>query len=321
MIKKIESARLILKSSIESKLNYSLSGMLRYEDDLFWNTRQRDSSDYSESFTCELIGSCAVFSFHFKVYRALCQGGIVYPPKFLKISIGNSIDDFHFVSKEFRVPVSEKLATIQILPQIVIGRYIKVELIGLVTQMAGSNSHIAALEFIEVVGSPMEDLPIGNLEKAIFSRNLDIFCDVLSRNKHKASPFIVDLISRKGLLFEYLSRIDRDLNEAESFLYTKSLLDSSTFPKNGSSLSICKYSEALGDLLFEAGAFSSAFSVYARNQDIWKLCKTAIVLKNSSALKQILQRREPRYPMYSDLVKIASALGKEFEEFLIKELG
>lgn len=320
VLSKIDSARLVLKPSIESKMNFSLSGMVKYEDELFWNSKQRDSMNYDESFICELIDSCFVFTFSFKVYRALCQGGIIYPPQSIRISIGNAPNEFHWVSETYKVPISEKLATIQILPEIVIGKYVKVELIGLLTQMPNSEFFITALEFIEIGGNTVNDGKISNLEKAIFDGNLDVACDVLDRNKHKASPFVIDLIQRKGLLFEYLGRINRGLNEAESFVYAKSLLDSNTFPKSLDWFENVKCSEALGDLLFEARAFYPAFLVYRRNKDIWKLSKTAIVLRQTQLLKQILSMREPRYPMYSDLLKIAKALGSDFQDYILNEL-
>ena len=119
---------------------------------------------------------------------------------------------------------------------------------------------------------------------------------------------------------EYLERISRGLNEAESFAYVKSMLDSNTLPKTLDWFENCKSSEALGDLLFEARAFYPAFLVYRRNKDIWKLSKTAIVLRQTQLLKQILSMREPRYPMYSDLLKIASALGSDFKDYILNEL-
>lgn len=319
LVHRIHEARSILRPSLDSKMNMSLSGMLKYEYELFWNSKQKESQEGEDSFICELIGTCSVFTIHFKAYRAVTQGGVMYPPKFIRVCIGNEIDNFHYISDLIKVPMSEKLMTFQVLPQIVIGKYLKVELIGMPNSMPGG-AFIVALDFFDVIGNSMEDLSLGNLEKSIFEGNTEVFTDILSRNKHKATPFIVDLLLRKGLLSEYLQSLSRVMNEVESFMYVKNLLDTGKFPHNSSFLNVCKPSEALGDLLFEAGAFSSAYSVYIKNMDIWKLCKTAIVLKHIPILKSVLSKREPRYPNYSDLLKIASSLGKEFEEFLSNEL-
>lgn len=243
----------------------------------------------------------------------------MYPPKFIRINIGNDPDSFHYTSDLLKVPVSEKLATFQILPQIVFGKYLKIDLIGMPNPLPGW-TFIVALDFFDVIGSSMEDLPLGNLEKSIFEGNFEVFFDILNRNKHKATPFIVDLMWRKGRLEQYLQGLEREMNEVESFMHVKLLMDAGKLPQSSDFSSLYKCSEALGDLLFEAGAFGMAFSVYLKNLDIWKLCKTAIVLKHIPMLKSVLSKREPRYPKYSDLIKIAASLGREFEEFLRNEL-
>lgn len=311
----ISHPRSLVKSSIESSYNQALNGMLKYEDDLFWNSKMRQDTEQSDFVTIELTGFSIIFSVHFKVYRATTQGGHLFPPKLIRVHIGNSSGSYHYSSDVFKVPMTEKYCTLLILPQIVTGCFVKIEFIGSITSMPGSTMHITAIEFLDIVGSNIDDVPLNNFEQAILDKNLQVVVDIIERSKHKSTPFAVSLMEKMGILQEVLGKIKRSYNEVESYAYLREHIHEPTdFEK-------LRLSEALGDLCFENGAFNSAFHIYLKNMDIWKLTKTAIVLKHTAAIKSILTRLEPRFPRYSDLINIAKTLGPDFERYITQEIG
>ena len=310
LVEKLQNPRCLVKNSLQSQTNQSLNGMLKYEDDLFWNSKQRTECESTESIICELISDSIVFSVHFKVYRAVWQGGALFPPRFIKVSIGHNDQEFHYESHTFKVAMSEKYCTLLILPEIVRGRFVKIEFIGKVTPMPNSTQFITAIEFLDIVGFA-EDSPQENkLENAVLAKDMDTVVEIVNRNKQKSTPFIVDLMERTGILNDVLLQLTRSLNEVESFVYVRDRIHTVV------DMERIKPSEALGDMCFEAGAFSKAFFNYSKIMDIWKLCKTAIVLKHTETIKYILNRHEPRYPRYIDVMAIAKTLGAEFEEFI-----
>jgi F-box domain len=312
---KLNHPRSLVSNPLDSHLNQSLSGMLKYEDDLFWNSKQRADSNTTETILCELIDSSIVFSVHFKIYRAVCQGGILYPSRYIKIYIGNDKESHHYESGLYKVCMSEKYCSIQILPEIVIGKYIKIELIGKVTHLPNSLLYITAIEFFDVIGYSLNSVPLNNLELGIVNKDTETVIEILSRNKHKSTPFIVNLMEKYGILDEVLLNLNRHYNEVESFVYMK---DKMNLPVD---MAVVKPSEALGDYCFESGAFFKAFYNYSKIMDIWKLSKTAIVLKNADALRYIINKHDPRYPRYADIITISRTLGPEFEDFVRLSIG
>lgn len=310
LVIQLKHPRSIIKSSLHSHINQPLNGLLKYEDELFWNSKQREDCETTESVLIELIENSIVHSVNFKIYRAVWQGGALFPPKFFKIFIGNTENEFHYESVLYKAPMSEKYCTVLVLPEVVKGRYVKIDLIGKVTPMPNSNLFITALEFVDIIGTTDQTSVENKLETSIVDNDIDTVVEIIDRNKQKSTPFIIDLMERSGVLKTVIGKLTRPLNEAESFVYIRDRLFVPVDMNN------IKPSEALGDLCFESGAFSKAFYNYSKIMDIWKLCKTAIVLKHTETIKYILNKHEPRYPRFIDILAISKTLGVEFEEFV-----
>ena len=186
----------------------------------------------------------------------------MYPPRSIQVFIGNDQENFHYSSQEFNVLISEKYCTIQILPEIVIGKYVKIDFIGKITCMPNTNLYIVAIEFLDIIGCSLEEHPDTNLERAIKTKEIPVVLEILNRNHSKSTPFIMDLMENFGISEKVLQGLTRNYNEVESFVLIKKNLK---FPIN---INRIKSSEALGDLCFESGAFLQAFYHYSRISDI-----------------------------------------------------
>lgn len=221
-----------------SNNNFScfMNKILDYNTDHYWISLGSQSSNVNDFLVYELSQQSLIFAINLKFFRAVRFGGFFYPPKSVKISIGNSKENFHYSSDTFSVEPHEFLFTVCILPEIVIGKFVKIELIGKVMTQLGDNKFYNSLSYLDCLGYPVgidcldsfsllefESTP---LEKSVSTGDIDGIVDYLSNKRSLATPFTLDIFKKRNYLKPYLDIMvqKRALNETESFYYVENKL-------------------------------------------------------------------------------------------------
>lgn len=290
---------------------------LFYDNGKFWSSNGSESADTDEFGIYKLESKCLVYSVSFKLYRALYQGGVVYPPRRVRVLIGNSPDQYHYISDEFEVGMTEAYNTIQILPNLVEGEFVKLELLGKVMREPWSERYYTVLSFVDVIGYPTEKIGDCNLgdciEDLIMKKDLSV---VLGNEKFKKTPFLYERIEAAGLLSEALTNAaNSGMNEIENYLVTanQKKLDME-FSRTFSSEICAKY-------FFDIGEYSIAKDQFLASRDYWGICKPLIMLGDYEILRQLNSANNLRYPRNNEILKFARELGGNYEEEAKKGLG
>mmetsp|Transcript_27529 Transcript_27529/g.27201 ORF Transcript_27529/g.27201 Transcript_27529/m.27201 type:complete len:212 (+) Transcript_27529:480-1115(+) len=209
-------------------------------------------------------------------YRADYQGGVIYPPQKIQIKIGKSDSDYHYSSEIYDVEMRNKYFTVLILPEIVIGKYIKLELIGKASPQPGDEKYYTVLSYVQCIGYPLknfsEESPLkalsSTIEKIQDTRIIDSLSIITQEGQEPADHFIIYQLIAKNLLNEFLDEAlkKRKLNPVESYFYVERAL------QNNSEIGfnpIVSY-ELIGDLFFDKGLFDQAREMYLECRDFWK---------------------------------------------------
>jgi hypothetical protein len=194
-----------------------IHGTLVYDDAEIWSSEPTDDENTDEFLIYELTETSYVFSVHFKANQAMWQGGEIYPPKKVKVWIGETAETFTFESEEFEVPVSEAYNTVLILPNFVKGKFIKLELIGKVTKEPTSGQFLTLISFVDVIGYPLE--PIENkILSLIESKDIK---KILKNIDKMNTPFWFERLNKFGLIkeiFEPDMSPQYDINEYFNYI-------------------------------------------------------------------------------------------------------
>ena len=286
---------------------------MQYDNGEFWSSKACDSADTDEFLVFKLKSKSFVFSVHFKAYRALYQGGVLYPSKTVKIHIGNSFHNFHYTSDEFDFPRSENYNTILILPNFVQGEYVKIELIGKVMTEPQTEMFYTVLSFVDIIGYPVdkevdEDNDIENIIKT------KDFKKINSNRYFKRTPFLYERIENQGFLVDFLKNLEVYSKEIENYL---ALVNKDNIGK----VFNVRESEICANYFFEKGDYETAKNYYIASRDYWGLCKPLIRLELYNMLKDFVRYNDPRIPGLHEIYQIAKKLGPEYEKIVIEKLS
>ena len=294
---------------------------LRYDDGHFWSSKSNESNETDEFAIYKLKSKSYVFTVSFKVYRALYQGGVLYPPQRVRVCIGNTPSEFHYFSEEFTVPMSEAYNTIAIIPNLIEGQFVKLELLGKVMKEPGSERFYSVLSFVEIVGAAI----VGETTEGKRKGTEDIE-DIIARKdlegllrneeflQQRRTPFIYDRIESAGLLEGVLMRFaDTRQNEIEQYLMTVNM------ERLGIESDDIYASEITANyFFFEKKDYKAAKDQYLACRDFWGLCRPLIMLEDYDILRDFIRANSPRYPRLHDILRIAKELGSEYEENIRK---
>ncbi|OMJ68352.1 hypothetical protein SteCoe_34228 [Stentor coeruleus] len=285
----------------------TIDKVLDYNTNEFWSSKPYDEDNTNEFAVFELTGICYVFTISFKTYRALYQGGPIYPPKRVKILIGNTPDEYFFSSDEFDVEINENYNTILVLPNIVKGKYVRIDFIEKVTREPGSEKYYTVLSFVEITGFPIEIEPNPNsLESIIKSENLK---NIVSRHDEIQSPFLYSQINSVGLMNDFLlATSNLSCNEIKNYFVAvyeqkNEENDTKVYPTN-----------LTADFYFDNKDYERAFEHYRRIYDFYGVFKCFIIMEKHTELKSFLSQTWYRVPNYAEILKIARKLGLEYEQ-------
>ncbi|CAG9332824.1 unnamed protein product [Blepharisma stoltei] len=320
----LNNLRPIIKKGIRSSsqdYDQGIENTLKYEDSLYghyWSSTGSVTTDANEYLIYELIDTSIVASVHFMCYRAGFQGGVIYPPQKIQIKIGNSDNDsdYHYSSEIYDVEVRNKYFTVLVLPELVIGKYIKLKLIGKVSPQPGDEKYYTVLSYVQCIGYPLKSFYEESPLKALSSTSEEI--EEISKidseyistqaKQEPADPFIIYQLMAKNLLNEFIDEAlkGRSLNPFESYFYVERAL------QNDTEIDFGKVScyELIGDLLFEKGRFDEALGIYQDSRDFWKWTMVLVRLDNYQSVRRVVMMNDPRLPKIADVIKMAKELGE-----------
>ena len=306
-----------VKVSTEDVPSQGIKYTLNYDDGNFWSSERRDSENTDEYLIYKLKSKCFVFSVHFKVYRALYQGGVVYPSRTVKVKIGNSLDNYHYESEEFEVGITERYNSILILPNFIEGEYVRIEFYGKQMKEPYSEKYYTVLSFVDIIGFPKEKLEKNNetwdIEDVIKNSNIDI----LSDPRFKRTPFLYERIIKNNKLLSIIDKFNhRDKNEIENYLFMVNKLGLEDFD-----LSDITPNEICAQYLYDNERFEDAKQMYLLSKDYWGACKCLIILGDYGKLKQFIKSNSSRIPGFNDILRFAQELGSDYEAKIREHLG
>ena len=262
-------------------------------DQSFWSSQPNDSNDTDEYLIIELNESSLIFAVNFYVYRAIYQGGTIYPPKFAKIYIGDTKDSFGYESEQYPIGITENCNTILLLPELVKGKFIKLLLIGKQMRENGSEKWYTVLKYVEVLGHNTRiDANLELCKKGIFDKE--------SVQLNNLSPFYMERLEKFGHIKTYYDTVPMQFNEISSYFNYICL-----GLKNG----IGGYSEILGNCLMERGFYSEAKNNFMRVGDVWGYCKACMKLREFDEIQRLVSDENPRQPSRSWILSAAELLG------------
>lgn len=297
----------IVSTSASSEDYDQVSGSILKYDSLFWSSSPNQSPDSDEFILFTLESESLIFTVNFKVYRASHQEGTLYPPKFIKVSIGKTSEAFEYESDEFEVKLSENYNTILILPNIVSGKFVKLTMIGKQSREPGTELWYTVMRFAEIVGYPNE-----------FS--IDPVLEMCREGSFKGTdliltPFYFERLERFKKVKEYLETKGMQKSDISAYF-------SEIYPSEVIQNEFPFYCEILGNYFFEKGEYDKARAHYVRIIDIWGYSRICIVQKKFNDLIKIMSEVNPRRPSKGWVLKTAKDIGgKELENELIEVLN
>lgn len=123
----------------------------------FWSSGPSDTADHKEWLLYEVYESpCLISSVMITVFRALFQlNDPIFPPSKVRFKIGLTPSKYHYTSPLFEFENNAEDQHFSLLPDIVIGKYILVEMYGKPMLQNMDNKHYIALQKVAIHGSPL----------------------------------------------------------------------------------------------------------------------------------------------------------------------
>ncbi|KYQ92167.1 hypothetical protein DLAC_07009 [Tieghemostelium lacteum] len=229
----------------------------------FWSSKGNADSNSIDYLVYRFHQISVVSSVKIHVFKANFQAGMpTYSPVTLRISVGFSPDVYHYKSEEFTVKRTEEAQQFSLEPRLVVGSYLRIDLIGKHQIQSNDNLYYTVLRYVCADG-----LPIGSLDP----------CAELSLSMMKLRSKYIDIKS------------DNEFpDESSQEQYEKSLhqLKSQIAPKldkkriyNGIIQSVLKD-------LFEQQFSSAIDTIFQKNIRSPKIFNLLLQSKNSEALSK-----------------------------------
>lgn len=306
----------VVKSGIEASshdYDQDIQKTLVYDDGLYWSSKGSDSADANEYLIYDLVDTSVVSSVHFCVYRAAFQNGIIYPPKQAQIKIGHTRDNYHYESHIFDIEARNKYFTFLILPEIVIGKFVRIELIGKRYPQPGDEKYYTVLSFVDIIGFPLHDFEadsplaqFSTIEKSSVNEITEI------DEFNMVTPFQMYVIHKQNDLEAYIAVTinKRTLNSVESYIYVDIALQNN----QEIDYSSITFNELIGDLLYQHDKIPEAQMIYHGTRDYWSLTKVLVKTLNFRSLDQFVRFNDIRFPGLGDMLIMARDISPETEK-------
>lgn len=317
--------RCILRGLEDSSHDYEqdIHSTYHYLDSRFWSSKGSLIEDANEFLIFELETLSVIFEVQFRNYRALYQGGLLYPSKYIQIKVGQEINKWSYESEILPVEFTEELQHVFLLPNLVIGKYVKIELIGKLTVQIEDNKYYSVLDFVDILGFPTNNLRCKQLipllrdylpeisneieEKPIDLENMETI-PPFEIMKHLNDEFLIklkdEIESNPRLIYgnKYLNDI------SVLYLLKRNIIDSESVLIQSS-----RY-EIIADELYNREEYDIARSIYGRTGNGRKMIKTFLKMREFNDIIIHFLREHPLLPKLTEIKQIAVSLGAEIYE-------
>ncbi|PRP88757.1 malate dehydrogenase [Planoprotostelium fungivorum] len=185
----------ILASSTDDQSQH-IGQTLVNNDRKFWSSSGSSDENSIDFLIYGLVQpTCVISSISILPYEALYQQDCpIYSPKGMRVSVGFTQDDYHWTSDVLPVENRREKYTVHTGPHLVVGAFIKIELIGKHTIQQQDEKYYTAIQSCSALG-----LPLGHLEKT----------SILAR-----SVFNYHYQKNPTLIREYVKQGEKDVYES-----------------------------------------------------------------------------------------------------------
>jgi len=189
----------------------------------FWSSKGSKDINSDEFLIYKLEQPiCIVSTIRVTVYKAYFQTGMpIYSPQFIRISVGFSPNDWHYSSELFPVKQVEEPQYFSLDPQLVIGGYVRVDLIGRTQTQPGDNLYYTVLKNFAVDGVPIGLL--GNKKNLLALSMIDFYSRF--RDPNTMVHYISKSTTMSAIDQSVIINSDTKKNYFEIFLYLKSIIN------------------------------------------------------------------------------------------------
>ena len=304
--------------------------------DLFWSSIGAATRDSNDFLRYELDFPALVFWVGIRLFRAGFQGGVLYPPQRFQLKIGRNDTTWDFVSEPIQAMVSESVQHLIVLPALILGKFVEVELIGKQQTQETDDLYYVAIEQVTCVGLPVGIFgeesglengcprPVGQMELEITAENYQDWVDRFKENPDSVQWEYLEAFQELGKVGEYFETVmkHRQLNKKESYFYFES--SQSNEEVKPKVFRMYTLSEDLGDLMYSKGHTLSALRVYSHMQISRKIVKCLLKLgQYKQCLIFVNRYRGFDQPTIEEAKAMAKNLGENISaefEAVIREL-
>jgi hypothetical protein len=324
--------RCILRGIEDSSHDYEqdIHSTYHYLDSRFWSSEGSPTGDANEFLIFELKTLSVIFEVQFRNYRALYQGGLLYPSKYVQIKVGEDMNNWSYESEILPVEFTEELQHVFLLPNIVMGKYVKIELIGKLTVQFEDNKYYSVLDFVDILGFPTNNLRYKELLQSLRDFLPEISNEIVEQpvdldSMETIPPFEI----MKKLDDEFLIDLKYELESNLSLLYRNKYLSDisilSMFKRNiidiDSNLILSSQYEVIADVLYNIRQYELAKSIYGRTGNGRKLIKIFLIMKQFDDIIRYFLRDHPVLPKLPEIKQIALSLGAEIHDGFCEALN
>jgi hypothetical protein len=271
------------KSNLYSGADMSLPDVYRcYES---WSSLPTEHDDTLDFILYELRDVCFIYDVYFALVSV---NGRIYPPKYVRVHIGMSQDSFNYSTDLLPVETTEELQHIILLPNVILGRYVKIEFISK-KYRDPNDKFIFVVDYVNFVGYPASNADKSKLFKQESSQRNYLYFDAIDFDGGYSSMFSISyhpifnnplnimIFKKKGILDTFLSYY-QDNHLRLNDLNIVYLLEKDENHRYLARVSRPFVYEIVGDFYYNRENYSKAIEIYSNCGNYKKLFKAKFQL-------------------------------------------
>lgn len=269
--------------NLYSGTNMSFPDVYRCNE--FWSSSPTEHNDTLDFILYGLRDVCFIYDVYFSL---VAVNGRIYPPKYVRVHIGMTQDSFNYSTDLLPVETTEELQHIILLPEVVLGRYVKVEFISK-KYRDPNNKFISVVDYVSFVGYPACNADKSKLFKQESSQRSYSFFDAIDFDGQTSTIFSISyhpifnnplnimIFKKKGILDTFLGYYTDNyllLNDL-NIVYLLEKDENHTYLARASQPFI---NEIVGDFYYKREKYTKAIEIYSSCGNYKKLFKAKFQL-------------------------------------------
>lgn len=323
--------RCILRGVESSSHDYEqdIHSTYNYLDSYFWSSLGSTSENANEFLIFELKTISIIFEVQFRNYRAMYQGGYLFPSKQIQVKIGNEINNWHYESEILPVEFTEELQHIFLLPNVVFGKYVKIELIGKITTQTTDDLYYSVLDFVDIIGFSANNLRCKELIPLLNDYLPEMTTEFIEiptdlQTLDSIPPFELFKHLTDELLQESIRALEADADANPGFMYRNDifvllLLKRNLIDEDSHFIKNTRH-EIIADELYSRQLYEKANSIYIKTGNGRKLIKTLLTMGKYNSIVSNYLKDHPLLPKLEEIKQMAIDLGDQHYQGFVAAL-